>query len=210
MSERLFPAGGRRVSRPVAVQHCLECGELAGRGYPSCRECVDAVDGYWYADWTALLTESDVEPGTDAELDLAETVVARPGEYPWTCVDWAMAAIDCPACGAELGNGPLDCVLCRIGDESRWEWEHTAPAATLSPNEHSLREARVVLCAPHRHRGTVVLAWRLSLPFLLTGEVAGRLRTPWLSAYLKAGRYEELASAGSYTQLAGTPELPWR
>jgi hypothetical protein len=199
------------VDRPVAVQHCLRCGELAGRGYPGCPDCAGALDDFWSADWLALLAETGIEPGESAEFDLAEDVVAAGvGEYAWTCVDWAMAMIECPACGDVLSAGPLDCVLCRIADETRWEWEYVAPDEAISPNEHSLREARVVLLAPHRHRATVVLAWRLSLPFLLTGEVAGRLRTPWLSAYLKAGRYDELAAAGSYHQLTGTPELPWR
>jgi hypothetical protein len=193
------------------VQHCLACGELAGRGYPTCPDCADAVDGFWLADWTALLAEHDVPQGGRAERGFAERVVAAGiGEYPWTCVDWAMTAIDCPSCREQLGFGPVGCVLCRIADETRWEWEHLAPAESITSNEHSLRDARVVLLAPHRHRATVVLAWRLSLPFLLTGEVAGRLRTPWLSAYLRAGRYDELAAAGSYSQLAGTPELPWR
>jgi hypothetical protein len=207
----LFPPGGRRVRRPVAVQYCLECGELAGRGYPTCPDCVAAVDGFWLADWRALLAEIGVEPGTRAERGLAEQVVAAEiGSYPWTCVDWAMTAIDCPACGSPLGKGPIGCVLCRIADETRWEWEHTAPGDVITANEHSLREARVVLSAPHRHRATVVLSWRLSLPFLLTGEVAGRLRMPWLSAYLRAGRYAELAAAGSYEQLTAMPDLPWR
>lgn len=190
---------------------CAECGELAGRGYPTCADCVGLVDGLWLADWRALLAETDVEPGGRAERALAEQVVAAEvGEHPWTCVDWAMAAITCPACARALGTGPIGCVLCRIADETRWEWEHTAPVDSITSNEHSLREARVVLLAPHRHRATVVLTWRLSLPFLLTGEVAGRLRAPWLGAYLRAGRYEELASAWSYTQLTCTPELPWR
>jgi hypothetical protein len=195
----------------VAVQHCLECGELAGRGYPACPDCAGAVDGFWLCDWYALLAETGVEPGGHAERALAEQVVAAPiGAYPWTCVDWAMAAIDCPECATELGFGPVGCVLCHIADETRWEWEHTAPADAITANEHSLREARAVLLAPHRHRGTVVLSWRLSLPFLLTGEVTAKTGTPWLSAYLRAGRYDELAAAGSYTQLTETKELPWR
>lgn len=205
-----FPSGGRRVRRPAAVQYCLDCGELAGRGYPSCPDCVGAVDGFWLADWYALVDEVGVS-GVAAEQELAEQVLAAEiGEYAWTCMDWAMTAIDCPACDAPLGDGPVGCVLCRIADETRWAWEHLAPDDSITPNEHALREARVVLRAPHRHRATVVLTWRLSLPFLLTGEVAGRLRAPWLSAYLRAGRYDELAAAGSYTQLTGTPELPWR
>lgn len=199
------------MRRPVAVQHCLACGELAGRGYPACVDCVTAVDELWLVDWEVLLRAADVPQGGRSERSMAEHVLAAPiGAYPWTCVDWAMTIIRCPSCGNVLSAGPIDCVLCRIADETRWEWEHTAPADSITPNEHALREARVVLRAPHRHRATVVLTWRLSLPFLLTGEVAGRFKAPWLSAYLRAGRYDELAAAGSYTQLTGTPELPWR
>jgi hypothetical protein len=164
------------------------------------------VDEFWLADWARLLADTDL-----TEAELAERVLAAAiGEYPWTCVDWAMTHVECPACRSTLGGGPVGCVLCRIADETRWEWEHTSPPDSITANEHSLREARVVLRAPHRHRATVVLTCRLSLPFLLTGEVAGRFRAPWLAAYLRAGRYDELAAAGSYTQLTGTPELPWR
>jgi len=208
MSDRpRFATGGRAVSRPVAVRYCLACGELAGRGYPGCPDCATAVDTLWLTDWVALRAERD---GV-AELALAERVVAADvGDYPWTCVDHAMAMIDCPSCGAALGTGPVGCVLCRIADETRWAWEHLAPSGAITPNEHALRAARVVLRAPHRHRATVVLTWRLALPFLLTGEVTEPARAPWLTAYLRAGRYDELAAAGSFTQLTGTPDLPWR
>jgi hypothetical protein len=191
----------------------LECGELAGRGYPECADCVGALDGFWLADWYALLAESAVEPGGFGETDLAEQVVAADvGDYAWTCVDIAMAAIACPECGDALSTGPVGCVLCRIADETRWAWEHLAPAGSITPNEHAIREARAVLRAPHRHRATVVLNWRLRLPFLLTGEPgdAADVRPQWIRAFLRAGRYDEMASAGSYSQLAGTPDLPWR
>ena len=202
-----FGPGGRRAPRPVAVRYCMACGELAGRGYPECPDCGCAVDGFWLADWAALRTEcADV-----AELALAELVVAADvGAYSWTCVDHAMSLIDCPSCGLPLGDGPVGCVLCRIADETRWSWEHLAPPDSITPNEHALRTARTVLRAPHRHRATVVLTWRLELPFLLTGEVTDLAKAPWLTAYLRAGRYAELAAAGSFTQLTGTPELPWR
>lgn len=208
MSDRpRFAAGGRAVPRPVAVRYCLACGELAGRGYPGCPDCAAAVDAFWLTDWAALRAEHH---GV-SEQSLAERVVAADvGDYPWTCVDHAMAMIDCPSCGTALGTGPVGCVLCRIADETRWAWEHLAPAGAITPNEHALREARVVLRAPHRHRATVVLTWRLALPFLLTGEVTEPARAPWLTAYLRAGRYDELAAAGSFTQLTGTPDLPWR
>jgi hypothetical protein len=32
----------------------------------------------------------------------------------------------------------------------------------------------------------------------------------WTTAYLRAGRYDELASACSYAQLTAIRELPWR
>lgn len=208
MSDRpCFPTGGRRVPRPVAVRYCLACGELGGRGYPGCPDCVAAVDVFWQADWSALRGGC---PG-DTEHTVAERVVAaETGTYPWTCVDHAMTVIDCPSCGAHRGAGPVGCVRCRIADETRWRWEHLAPAGAITPNEHALRTARAVLRAPHRHRATVVLTWRLALPFLLTGEVTEPARAPWLTAYLRAGRYDELAAAGSFSQLTGTPDLPWR
>jgi hypothetical protein len=187
------------------VQYCLECGELAGRGYPGCEDCADAVDRYWRADWAALAG------GGEPEREVAERVVAAGvGVHPWTCVDWAMSRIGCPECGAPLGTGPVGCVLCRIADETRWEWEYAAPSGAITANEHALREARAVLRAPHRHRATAVLGWRLALPFLLTGEESERPRRSWLRAYLRAGRYDELAAAGSFGQLTTTPELPWR
>lgn len=199
------------MRRPAEVRSCAQCGQLSGRGYPECTDCLGALDGFWLADWYSLLTESDVVPGDRRERDLAEHVVAAEvGTYPWTCVDWAMTGIECPSCGVVLGTGPIGCVLCRIADETRWAWDHTAPSGSITANEHALRAARVVLRAPHRHRTTVVLGWRLSLPFVLTGEAAGQLRAPWIKAYLRAGRYDELAAADTFTQLTATPELPWR
>jgi hypothetical protein len=201
-----FPAGGRRAGRPAAVRACAGCGDLAGRGYPDCPDCTALVDGLWLADWQPLLADSG-----GSEEDLAERVLADAiGRHQWTCVDWAMFVLSCPACDQPLGTGPVGCVLCRIADETRWAWEDAAPPGAISANEHGLRAARAALRAPHRHRGTVVLNWRLALPFLLTGEVAARRPAPWLRAYLRAGRYEELASCGSYRQLTATRELPWR
>ena len=63
------------MRRPVAVQHCLECGELAGRGYPACEDCVSAVDGFWLADWQAqevLARARELDAGPDRFAALAE------------------------------------------------------------------------------------------------------------------------------------------
>jgi hypothetical protein len=206
-----FAPGGRRLRRPAAVHRCAECGELAGRGYPDCVDCAGLLDGLWLADWYALLTEQEVTPGGAAESQFAERVLAAElGAFPWTCLDWAMSVIGCPQCGSELGAGPVGCVLCRIADETRWAWQHEAPADRLTANERAVRTARVVLRAPHRHRATVVQTWRLSLPFLLVGATCEAVNGPWLRAYLRSGRYDELAAAASLRQLAGTPDLPWR
>lgn len=208
---RSFAPGLRRLRRPAVVHRCPDCGELAGRGYPDCHDCAGLVDGFWLADWYALLAETRVPPGGAGERQVAADVLAAEvGAHPWTCVDWAMAVTDCPQCHHELGVGPVDCVLCRIADETRWAWPHAAPAGAVTRNEHAVRVARATLRAPHRHRRTLVLNWRLSLPFLLVGEVAEPVSERWLRAYLRAGRYEELATASTLRQLTGTPHLPWR
>jgi hypothetical protein len=206
-----FAPGGRALCRPAAVHRCADCGELAGRGYPDCADCAGLVDGLWLADWYPLLAEHAVTPGGKAECQFAARVLAAElGAFSWTCLDWAMSVTPCAECGRELGVGPVGCVLCHIADDTRWAWQHTAPAGTLTPNERSVRAARVALRAPHRHRLTVVQNWRLSLPFLLVGATAGAVTGRWIRAYLRSGRYDELAAAATFRQLAGAPELPWR
>ncbi|HEX7659645.1 MAG TPA: hypothetical protein VF444_09205 [Pseudonocardiaceae bacterium] len=206
-----FPPGTRRVPRPRTVDRCVECTDLAGRGYPDCAGCASLVDGLWLADWSVLLRARSVLPGGEPERDLARQVLVAPaGDYSWTCVDTAMSVLRCPRCGQELGAGPVGCVFCRVGDERRWGWEDRAPKGAIGANEHMLRVARAVLRATHRHRATVVLNWRLVIPFLLVGENVDDTTQHWIRAYLRAGRYAELAAAGSLTQLAGLASLPWR
>lgn len=206
-----FPPGTRRTERPAASLACATCDDLAGRGYPECPDCARLVDGFWYADWHALLDAAKIPAGGQDETEFADGVLAAPvGLHAWTCVDWAMSLIACPECGTELGTGPPGCVLCGIADETRWSWDHAAPPGAITPCEHALRRARTVLRAPHRHRRTVVLDWRLALPFLLTGQSADPATAQWIRAYLRSGRYAELASADSYGRMAGVPGLPWR
>jgi len=188
----------------------VDCADLAGRGYPDCLRCVDYVDRFWLADWHALLATANVLTGGADEGELAKQVlVASPGEYPWTCVDAAMVVLLCPDCCHELATGPLGCAFCRVADERRWAWDHQAPKNAITPNEHALRVARATLRATNRHRTTVVLTWRLFLPFLLVGETIDAQAVRWVRAYLRAGRYTELAAADSYAQLAAVT-LPVR
>jgi len=200
------------MKRPSAVRRCADCGELFGRGYPECAYCAGILEGLWLADWHALCEVREVTSAdADAQRALAERVLGSDiGVYEWTCVDVAMSLVDCPSCERELGTGPQGCVLCGIADETRWAWYHEAPEGAINPNEHALRRARAALRAPHRYRETVLLNWRLALPFLLAGQMTDGRPAQWTTAYLRAGRYEELASALTYRQLTAIRELPWR
>lgn len=206
-----FPPGARGLPRPTHVVDCPGCGEPAARGYPDCPECVRAVDKHWAADWAALLGEHKVALGGSAERELAHRVLTAPvGRFPWTCVDWAMTRRTCTDCGAELGTGPLECVPCTVADGNRWAWDHQGHPWAMTGNEHALREGRVVLRAPHRHRPTVVAGWRLILPFLLVGELPTNSQARRIRQFVLSGRYVELSACRSLAEMASLPALPWR
>jgi hypothetical protein len=80
----------------------------------------------------------------------------------------------------------------------------------MTGNEHAMRVARMVLRAPHRQRETIVRGWRLTMPFLLLGELPTTSQAQWIRAHVLADRYDELVQARSLTDLAGLPSVPWR
>jgi hypothetical protein len=170
------------------AEPCATCGDLAGRGYPTCAACATFVDRFWQADWDAL-DAPDPERVADAPV----------GEYAWTCVDWALRQLRCAGCRGELAAGAPDCVGCAAANSARWEWPG---------DDRALRTAVVVLRTPTWHRPAVVSTWRLLLPFALTGapvaDLVTRVRTQVL-----ADRGEELARAESLTDLVNLPPLPW-
>jgi hypothetical protein len=184
-------APGWRVDRPETAKPCVACGDLLGRGYPSCTGCAEAVDGPLRADW-ADLADQDPEHVADAPA----------GEYRWTCVDWALRQLACQGCGGELAAGAPTCVGCAAADSARWE----VPAPTS--NEHALRTASVTLRAPSWRRESVVSTWRLVLPFVLTGVVPPVESLREIRTSVIAGRYEELAALESLP--LALPALPWR
>ncbi|TCO58071.1 hypothetical protein EV192_105136 [Actinocrispum wychmicini] len=190
--------GLRQLARPDGVVPCADCGEPAGRGYPACPACEDFVDRYWAADWLAALA------GTPADL-ITAVLVDDGGTYPWTCLDWALRLSNCAGCGREATTGEIECAHCAIADEKRW-----MAGGDMTPNEHSLRQARVALRAPHRHRSSQVQYWRLVLPFLLAGAYFTARQAQRLRSFLIAGRYTELASFGTFEEMASLPDLPWR
>lgn len=161
---------------------------MLGRGYPSCPGCAEVVDRPLRADPT--------------DLDPEVVVDAPPGEYPWTCVDWALRQLTCEGCGGELAAGAPSCVGCAAADSARWE------SQALTSNEHAHRTAAVVLRTPSWRRESVVSTWRLVLPFVLTGAVVPAVALGAIRTQVLAGRYEELAALE--TLPLTVPLLPWR
>ena len=149
------------------------------------------MDRPFRADWASL-------PGSTPSV----VADAEPGEYPWTCVDWALRQLRCEGCAGELAAGAAHCVGCAAADAARWE----TPA--LTSNEHALRMATVVLRAPTWRRESVVSTWRLVLPFVLTGEVVPVATMRGIRTQVLAGRYDELATLEALPLVV--PLLPWR
>ncbi|GAB3461304.1 hypothetical protein GCM10027436_69810 [Actinophytocola sediminis] len=206
-----YPPGARSGDRPDAAKPCPTCGELAGREYPACPGCADVVDRIWLADWRELLAAQRVSAGAEPEQELAARVRAAPaGAYSWTCVDWALRLTRCAECGREPGAGDPACLECAAADAARWEWDHTAAPAGMTPAEHALRVAVAALRAPHRWRVAVVASWRLAVPFLLAGEGLTAARVRELRTGVLAGRYADLAGLGQAVELVNQPLAPWR
>ncbi len=196
-------APARPGDRPAAATPCATCGELTGRGYPSCLGCAEVIDERWRAGWRALLADERASAGTEPERALATRVLsAEPGAFGWTCVDWALRLLRCEDCGGELGAGDPVCLRCAAADASRWE----APAA----GDHTLRLAVLALRAPQRRRLSVVSTLRLVLPFVLAGAPVTRAELRAIRAAVLAGRYADLAVLGRVVELANLPLLPWR
>jgi hypothetical protein len=177
----------RLEAPPGVVTPCATCGDLTGRGYPSCPGCAEIVDRPWLDAWAAL-------PAADP----AEVVAARLGTYPWQCVDWALRLLRCPGCGGELAAGAPDCAECATADSTRWLL-YAGPSLPL-------RHAVTVLRAPSWWRPAVASTWRLALPFVLAGEHPTGLAE--VRTQVLAGRYEELAA--SHTWPPPLHPLPWR
>lgn len=212
MDARLpYPPGARSGDRPAAAKPCSTCGELTGRGYPSCLACAEIVDHLWLADWLDLLAAERVSAGSEPEREIAVRVLAAPaGTHAWTCTDWALRMMRCAECGGELGAGNPVCLECAAADAARWEWDHTADPSAMTQDEHALRRAVAALRAPHRWREAVVASWRLAMPFLLVGEPVTVPQLRGIRTGVLAGRYADLARLDRVVELVNLRLMPWR
>jgi hypothetical protein len=134
--------------------------------------------------------------------DPEQVADAPAGDYPWTCVDWALRQLRCQGCGGELAAGAPDCVGCAAASSARWE------LATTSAHEHIWRAAVVALRAPRWHRDAVASTWRLLLPFVVAGSVPSVLEVREVRTQVLADRYDELAALEALP--LEIPLLPWR
>ncbi len=189
--------GGRRVPRPRFVQVCAGCGELLGAGYAECDQCHDAIENIWLADWRALLHREQVTAGSPDEKLLAEIVIAEFGKHPWTEMDIAMSHLRCGQCGGELGESYRDCAECGMAFGSSIQSEFHATG-----NEHALHIGRWVLRFPHRHSKNAVIAWRMSMPRLLTGWLPTTEGANRVMALIKRGQLEEAEQLAKQVDLA--------
>jgi hypothetical protein len=168
--------------------------------------CAELIDQFWVLDWRRLLESAGMPEQELAELVLLEDV----GKHPWTCTDIAMTVLRCATCGAELGTGDMSCLHCQIADEQRWAWDHMGYPKRMTGNEHALRVARTVLRAPHRQRESIVRCWRLTMPFLLVGDLPTTSQAQRIRAHVLAERDDELLACRSLAELATLPSVPWR
>ena len=191
------PIGGRRVQRPKTVEPCPACGEPLGANYAECPTCHDAIENIWLADWQALLQQENVAMGSADETILAQVVSSEYGRHPWTVMDIAMSRLRCSQCGAELGEAYSDCGECDMAFGSSIASEFDATA-----NEHALHIGRWVLRYPQRHSKNAVVAWRMSVPRLLTGWLPTTEDAQRIMALIKAGRMPEVEQGVKQLDLA--------
>jgi hypothetical protein len=183
-------SGGRRVARPNTVQTCAACGEALGGGYANCGDCFAAVEQIWEADWAALLAQVGIAPGTEEELALAQRVIDSFGRHPWTVMDMAMRRLTCEECGGELGEGFPDCFECSAAFGASIQAEFGA-----TPNEHALHIGRWILRFPHRSSENIVIAWKMSVPRLLTGWLPTTAEAQRAMDQIKVGEVEAVRAA---------------
>lgn len=121
--------------------------------------------------WEQLCAREAVEAGSGSELELAETVLNDPTDYPWRVVDAALDRSTCEECHHTLASGPVGCSHCRLHDGIRYLGCETDRPDVPPGNEHGLRVAFAVARNRHRFSPRARCGYELILPELLDGRL---------------------------------------
>lgn len=179
------------LSRPEKVKACDSCGEALGRNYKECTQCHNAVEGLWEADWKACLEKESIRGGSEDEKLLAQIIFEEMEKHSYTVIDRAFALNTCSACGNELGGGPSSCSECSAALQRMWEYNAKAiKDGRMTTNENALRVGRWILRYPHRHKDTVLNAWKLTLPIFLTGQLPSNNMASFLKNVIDQKKFD--------------------
>lgn len=176
-----------RFPRPRRVEICSNCRMPVGTNYPACERCFHSIEELWLADWRVLLEREGIVMASGDERLLAQVVMAESERHPFTILDIAMTLQTCTTCRSELGSRYQHCTECALAFGYALAAEHG-----VSGNEHALHIGRWILRHPHQHSDNIVIAWRYTVPRLLTG---------WLPATEDAQRWMGKIKAGKIAQL---------
>src|SRR5258708_6344073 len=179
-----------RIPRPKKIVTCPECGKPLGTTYPTCAACFHIIEDMWLADWAALLEREHISPGSSDEALLAQIVMDESDRHPFTILDIAMTLQHCTMCGQDLGSRYQECGECALAFGSALAAEYG-----ITGNDHALHVGRWILRHPHQHSANILVAWRFTVPRLLTGWLPTTEDAQRWMVKIKAGKSAEVESA---------------
>ncbi|MBB5489160.1 hypothetical protein [Nocardiopsis metallicus] len=125
------------------------------------------MDAILEAEWGAFLAQQ----GLADEPEVAELVVEEPDRHDWRIVDAALDRLVCSECGGPLSRGPVGCGACDLANGFRYAAVETDRPGARPGNEHAVRVSVSVVRRPQGISEREVLARRLFLPELLSGDL---------------------------------------
>ncbi|GAA1085645.1 hypothetical protein GCM10009642_25670 [Nocardiopsis metallicus] len=149
------------------MRACSGCPGPEYSGAPDCARCRALVDAILEAEWGAFLAQQ----GLADEPEVAELVVEEPDRHDWRIVDAALDRLVCSECGGPLSRGPVGCGACDLANGFRYAAVETDRPGARPGNEHAVRVSVSVVRRPQGISEREVLARRLFLPELLSGDL---------------------------------------
>lgn len=156
-----------RGARPLPVAPCAACGRERPSGYRDCPACHDLFEGYWRADWAALLEREEIGAGSDDERVVARVVIGEWDRHPFTALDIAMTLLACDGCGRELGASYTTCWPCK----QAFGYALAAEGNGCTQLDHAWHIGRWVVRHPDQHSAAIVRGWTEALPRLVAGDL---------------------------------------